>query len=46
MTYIDISQNSKRDGYQRELVSMIYNFFHKNASSVAIMCRNKSNIKS
>ena len=30
----NIAKNPKYDGYQRDLVSMVFNFFYKRASSV------------
>ena len=39
----DIAKNSKFDGHQRGLASMLYNFFDKKSSGGAIKNENMSN---
>ena len=39
----DIAKNSKYDGYQRRLASMVYNFFDKKTSGGAIKDESMSN---
>ena len=41
----NIAKNSKYDGYQRRLASMVYKFFNKKASGSGIKNENISNTK-
>ena len=41
----NIAKNPKYDGYQRELVSMVYNFFDRKSSGGATTLANKFTIK-
>ena len=42
----NIAKNSKYDGYQRGLASMVYKFFYKNTKASGVTLANKSAIKS
>ena len=42
----NITENTKHDGYQRGLASVIYKFFHKKSSYSALKLADKSAIKS
>ena len=45
-TAFNIAKNPKYDGHQRELASMVYNFFNKKTKDSGVTLANKSAIKS
>ena len=42
----NVVKNPKCDGYRRELTTLFYNFLEKKSSCGAVICANKSSIKS